>query len=134
MIDNIIFTKDKTVKLPQLEFEMPVGYKLYTPNNILVGTNFPSEIDFGVDIFSIEKPLTIIFTLSIQSKDIKIVNPIQMIAPKVSTRLKIGVINPNLKEVIWELSEGSLIATIIILESYAVNLLEVNNNLYKEYV
>lgn len=132
-MDKIIFTKDEGITLPQLEFQMPVGYKLYSPTTVPIGTFLPSEVDFGVTIFSM-MPATVIFTPAIQSGDFTIVNPIQMIAPQVGTRLKIGIINPHQGKPPWSMYEGRLVATLQVIQTYQVNLLELTNQEFNNYV
>lgn len=134
MIDKIIFKKDDSVvKLKQLEFEMPVGYKLYNPLLLDVDCYYPSTVKFGVTIYS-ERPATLIYTSAIHSTDFKIVNPIQMVAPNIPTELAICVINPIQNSHSWELYAGGLVATLVVLETYAVNLFEMSNKVFDQYV
>ena len=135
MIDKIIFTRDKeTLNLKeQLEFVMPVGYQLFTPDGVYVEHEKPKVIDFKVKVFS-EKPVTFIFTEAIHSTDFKIIDRVQMIAPNVSTDLKITVINPNPECQNWQVWPESLVATLVPVETVTVNLFEVSNKVYKKYV
>lgn len=135
MIDKILFTKkDKARKIDQLSFQMPVGYKLYMADDYaLVDTNGPTLIDFGVDVFS-HRPATFIYTPAIQSADFRIVDPVQMIAPQQSTPLRISIINPCVDGNNWSLNKGDLLATLVVVETYAVNLFEVSNKVFKQYV
>lgn len=138
MIDKIIFTRDiKTIFLrEQLEFVMPVGYKLFNPDLVSLKYGDPTLIDFKVELFC-KKPITLLFTEAIHSPDFRIIDRVQMVAPNVSTKLCISVINLNgsLNDPKnWELNIGSLVATMIPVETVAINLFEVSNKVYKQYV
>ena len=134
MISKILFTKDPSIKnINQLDFEMPVGYKLYTPETIEVSPYWISTIDLQVSVFT-DTPATFIFTPAIQSIDFRLIDPFQLIAPQVATPLKLNVVNPIPDgEEAWELEAGSLVATLLVVETYTVNLFEVSNKVFKQY-
>lgn len=135
MIDKIIFTRDtETVELKdQLSFEMPVGYKLYNPDSVYIKREGPTLIDFKIKLFS-ERPITLLFTEAIQSTDFKIIDKVQVIAINMSTDLSISVINPDANCDDWELEAGSLVATLVPVETMPINLFEVSNKVYRKYV
>ena len=135
MIDKIIFTRDKeTLNLKeQLEFQMPIGYKLYAPDGVFVDRESPSVIDFKIKMFS-EKPITLIFTEAIHSTDFKIIDRVQMLPPLMTTDLKISVINPDRKSQDWTVGRGSLVATMVPVETVSINLFEVSNRVFRKYV
>lgn len=135
MIDKIIYTRDKeTLRIKdQLEFVMPVGYKLYTPEGVYVDNDSPSVIDFKIKVYS-EKPITLLFTEAIHSTDFKIIDRVQMIAPLTATDLKITVINPNPECQDWQVRPESLVATMVPVETVSINLFEMSNNKFEQYV
>lgn len=133
MLDKIIFTKPvEQRKINQLEFEMPVGYKIYNPKFVIVSPKAITRVSTGIKVYS-EKPATFIFSPGIQSIDFKIVDPIQMIAPKVSTPLTFGVINPIPNGEEWVVAEEQLIAVLQVVQTYQVNLFELSNKMYEQY-
>jgi hypothetical protein len=135
MINKILFTRDiSTISLKeQLEFVMPVGYKLFNPDPIYINHTEPTLINFKIKLFS-EKPITLLFNEAIHSMDFKIIDRVQMIPPNMSTELTISIINPNSQSKNWQLESGSLIATMVPVETVAINLFEVSNKVYKKYV
>ena len=82
-----------------------------------------------------EEPITLIFTKSILSNDFLIIDPIQIIVPKNASNLFLNVINPMSTEDYeqWLLPKGSLIATMIPVNTSFTNLLEVNKNTFEQY-
>lgn len=134
MLNKIIFTKDQSIKnIDQLQFEMPVGYKLYATSDTEVSSNNIKLIDLKVSVFT-NRPATFIYTSAIHSIDFKIIDTVQMIAPNVQTPLTLSIINPIVKSESWIVKKGDLIATLLVVETYTVNLFEVSNKVFKEYV
>jgi len=134
MIDKIYFTKDDSLfNVPQLHFEMPVGYKLYAIEEVVVDCIHPHSVNFGVRVFS-EQPSTVIYSPAIHSDDFRIVDPVQMLAPQRAALLNFAVVNPKRGDQPWCIHQGSLIATMVVVQTYAVNLFEVSNKVFERYV
>lgn len=135
MLNKIIWTKTSQFKdYNQFEFELPCGYRVFNSEDIVITNTSPTKIDLGIKIYS-EEPITLIYTKSILSNDFLIIDPIQIIIPKCSCNLFLNVINPFYEKDYdhWELKKGSLIATMIPVNTSFTNLLEVNNQVFTQY-
>jgi hypothetical protein len=135
MLNKIIWTKTSSFKdYNQFEFKLPCGYSIYTSEDINISNENYTKVNLGVRIYS-EEPITLIFTKSILSNDFLIIDPIQIIVPNSASDLFLNVINPIQKKDYekWVLPKGSLIATMIPVNTSFTNLLEVNNNTFKQY-
>ena len=135
MLNKIIWTKTSDFKdYNQFEFELPCGYSIYTSEDIEISNKNFTKVNLGVRIYS-EEPITLIFTKSILSNDFLIIDPIQIIVPKNASNLFLNVINPMSTEDYeqWLLPKGSLIATMIPVNTSFTNLLEVNKTTFEQY-
>lgn len=135
-MNKIIWTKTIKSVNEQLSFSLPTGYKIYTPNDVVILNTEPTIINLGVKIYS-ERPITLMYTKAITCADFLIIDSNQMIGAHQSTDLFITVINPDYKERSsknWVIKKDSCIASMIPIDTSYTNLFEVSNSVYEKYV
>jgi hypothetical protein len=137
MINKIIWTKNyPNIKYNQLEFNLPLGYKIFSIKDQSILNTQPSIIDLGISIYS-ENPLILLYSKAITSNDFSIIDCHQIIPAKCSTDLFLTVINPNYKDIeerSWHLCKEAYLANMIPVDMSYTNLFEVSNSVYKTYV
>lgn len=135
-MNKIIWTKTIESVQEQLSFFLPNGYRIYTPEDILVSNTEPTTINLGVKIYS-KFPITLMYTEIIISNDFVIIDKNQMIAANQPTDLFLTVINPNYNDGVcnnWTVKKDAYIANMIPIDTSYTNLFEVSNSVYEKYV
>lgn len=131
ILNKLYWTKNQINKdYKQFSFDLPCGYYIYNIEEVVVKHNEPTLVNLGVSIYS-EEPITLIYTKALLSNDFYIIDSVQIIPPKQSIDLFINVINPNNDLTSWTITNQSLIARMVIVNTSYTNLFEINSKNFK---
>lgn len=134
MIDKIIWTKTaiSNLKSPQLEFQDPTGYKIYSNKSYTLKPETVTEINLNIKLYT-ENAVTLFFNIPnlVPDPDYSLVNTCFVLSAKSSFEMKFGLL--NIKQTKITVSKNQFITNFIILNQNFINLFEVNSSEFEQY-
>ena len=109
----------------QFEYWENRGFRIYTPEDIIVGHK-TNNISLKVTVRS-ASPLTLYFMPAFYTTSYMIATPTFISTPGVYNELTIDIVNPDITTPEWVIEKGIHIATMVVMGNKFCNLLEVSN-------